>query len=213
MGILSASLDGVKISPPSPDSLNHEIRNSGVWTCQVRDLSGILQSDKMRLSPAQQIQEERREGAWLRALEAGHTTVPDLVRDTGLSRSQVYFRLARAKENRPIEEASHAPAEGLDPLDYPQMVLTTVPEVESGHWVHLHTGSCSADRGCFNVGGRVKDVTTGRIVKAEDAEEAEVEPPPTPSFRPHARKRRPKLLTPEELEKLKAKGSRKKCAS
>jgi hypothetical protein len=121
----------------------------------------------MRLTLSQRTAEEEREGCWLRALEAGQTTVPDLMQATGLGRSQVYARLARAKQNRPTEEPDHAVEGSLDPLDFPQMVLTVAPEVESGHWVHLHTGSCSADCGRFNVAGRVKNVVGGPRVEQE----------------------------------------------
>ena len=66
--------------------------------------------DKMRLSLSQRTQEELREQGWLLALESGNTTVRDLMQITRLSRSQVYERLKRARENRTLD--GHAEESG-----------------------------------------------------------------------------------------------------
>lgn len=128
----------------------------------------------MRLSLIQQTVEELREASWLRAIEAGDTTVQDLMRVTGLGRSQVYDRLKRARENRTAGEPEPCDGyddEGTDHLPY--LAITDDPSRESGDWYEPESGMASVDRGSVRISdhnGRrllVRSINGGR--KTEEA--------------------------------------------
>lgn len=59
--------------------------------------------DMPRLTSEQRVVEGEREAVWLRALEAGNTTIDDLSIKTGLSKKRLWARLRRARENRDPE--------------------------------------------------------------------------------------------------------------
>lgn len=143
----------------------------------------------MRLTPPQQTVEEEREAAWLRALAAGDTTIPDLMRVTGLGRSRIYERLKRARENR------------LDDIEEPESDATVVehaaselPWVELVHHARpptphydLATDRLEKPSGAFRIGDR-----HGRRLKVEHAGRGKpLDDKPKkkpPKFKPKSRK-------------------------
>lgn len=75
-----------------------------------------------RLTLSQKTEHESREAAWLRALEAGDTSIPDLSRLTGLSIRRVQARLQRARENRTTVEEEPRTCQANDDLPWVELI-------------------------------------------------------------------------------------------
>lgn len=131
-----------------------------------------MQSDTMRLSPIQRQAEEEREASWLRAVEAGDTTVPDLMAITGLGRSQIYERLKRARENRGETQPEDE--------DLPYLSLTEAPEAERGEWYDLRDDRTSLD----GTTRRRARVAAGRHVRVRSLVSGVLTPEPIKQHQP-----------------------------
>ena len=105
--------------------------------------------------------------------------------------------------------------DNLSRFDYTYMELVDAPaEISVHQWCKFEPtddpeSDASLDRGKVHVGGLVRSLRDGQVVDAGAVPEA---PPdrPTPTFRPHQRRRSPKKLTVDEVEAIKAKGGRRK---
>ena len=116
--------------------------------------------------------------------ERGEVTRAEMAVERGVSGRHLRRQLARERAEAAAYEAQRS-RDDLDPLDFPLMAITTEPDREPGHWVHIHSGRCSAECGVFHVGGEIRNVLGGPRVDEKKPERSKHK------FRPKAPKKCP----------------------
>jgi hypothetical protein len=139
-----------------------------------------------RLTLSQMVEQEERELIWLRALESGEITFGDLLKSTGLKRSQLYARLRRARENRPIEGEDADEPFNPDEKPYIPLVDQEVP----GHHYRTDDDQLSVlPAGKFRIATGDRAGRRIRTMHAGDGGRVETPKKSEHKFKPKARKK------------------------